>query len=48
MKTENTRKYDLEERLIEFALLIIRIVEMLPDTKAGNHIGGQLLRSERM
>ena len=45
MKTENTRKYDLEERLIDFALLIIRIVEMLPDNKVGNHIGGQLLRS---
>jgi len=45
MNTENNRKYDLEERLIEFALLIIRIVEMLPDNKVGSHIGGQLLRS---
>jgi len=45
MKTENTKKYDLEERLIEFALMIIQIVEMLPENKVGNHIGGQLLRS---
>jgi len=45
MTAENTRKYDLEERLISFALLVIRIVEILPDNKVGNHIGGQLLRS---
>lgn len=45
MKSENNRKYDLEERLIEFSLLIIKIVEILPDTRVGNHIGGQLLRS---
>jgi len=45
MKSENNRKYDLEERLIEFSLLIIRLVEMLPDTRVGSHIGGQLLRS---
>ena len=42
---ESQRKYDLEERLIVFALLIIQIVELLPNTKAGNHIGGQLIRS---
>lgn len=40
-----SRRYDLEERLIEFALLIIEIVEILPDNKIGNHIGGQILRS---
>lgn len=45
MMTEIARIYDLEERLIEFALLIIRVVEMLSDNKVGNHIGGQLLRS---
>ena len=38
-------KYDLEDRLIEFSLLVIEIVELLPDNKIGNHIGGQLLRS---
>ena len=37
-------KYDLEDRLIEFSLLIIDIVEKLPNTRAGNHIGGQLIR----
>ncbi|PIY02146.1 MAG: four helix bundle protein, partial [Bacteroidetes bacterium CG_4_10_14_3_um_filter_31_20] len=33
-------KYDLEDRLIEFSLIIIDIVEKLPNTRAGNHIGG--------
>ena len=36
---------ELEERLIKFAVLIIEIVNEMPDTKAGNHLGGQLLRS---
>jgi four helix bundle protein len=39
-----TRKYDLEERLLEFAVLIIRMTEMLPSTRIGNHVAGQLLR----
>ncbi len=37
--------YDLEERLLEFAARIIRLVEKLPNTRAGNHVAGQLLRS---
>ena len=45
MKLESARKYDLEERLIEFSLLIIRLVEMLPNDRVGSHIGGQLIRS---
>ncbi|MBI1782120.1 MAG: four helix bundle protein [Sphingobacteriales bacterium] len=40
-----SRKYDLEERLIEFAVLIIRITESLYNTRAGIHIGGQVVRS---
>jgi four helix bundle protein len=42
---EVKRKYDLEERLIDFAVLIIRITEGLYNTRAGLHIGGQLVRS---
>ena len=38
-------KYDLEERLLDYAANIIRLVERLPDTRAGNHVAGQLLRS---
>ena len=37
--------YDLEDRLLEYAALIVRLVEKLPNTRAGNHIAGQLLRS---
>ena len=37
--------YDLEERLLEYSARIIRLVEQLPGTRAGNHIAGQLLRS---
>ena len=42
---ENVRKYDLEERLVNFAVSIIDIIEVLPSTRAGNHIAGQLVRS---
>ena len=38
-------KNDLEERLIDFAVEIIYYIEVIPNTKAGNHLGGQLLRS---
>lgn len=37
-------KYDLEERLLDFAVRVIEIVEALPNTRTGNHIAGQLLR----
>jgi four helix bundle protein len=43
--SEDNKKYDLEERLIRFSLQIIDIVEMLPNTRTGNHIAGQTLRS---
>jgi len=29
--------FDLEDRLIDFAVRIIRIAESLPKTKVGNH-----------
>ena len=37
--------YDLEERLLEYSVIILKIVEQLPNTKAGNHVASQLLRS---
>jgi four helix bundle protein len=40
----NRASYDLEDRLLEFAAQIVQLVELLPSTKAGNHIAGQLLR----
>jgi len=38
-------KYDLEERLIDFAALIIEIGRQLPSDRVGVHLSGQLLRS---
>lgn len=42
---QEKRKYDLEERLINFAVAVIAHVETMPNTKAANHLAGQLLRS---
>jgi len=42
--TKDSRTYDLEERLIDFAVRMIHIAESLPKTKVGNHISGQLIR----
>ena len=39
------KKQDLEERLINFAVLIIDLVESMPSSRSANHMGGQLLRS---
>jgi four helix bundle protein len=39
------RTYDLEDRLLEYSVRIIKIVEQLPNTRAGNHVAGQLLKS---
>ncbi len=38
-------KFNLDERLIAFAVLVIEIAESLPQTFAGRHIAGQLIRS---
>ncbi len=38
-------KFDLEERLIDFSVLIIDIVKEMPKNKAGNHLSGQIVRS---
>jgi len=42
--TKKNKEHNLEERLIDFAVRIIRVAESLPKTKAGNHISGQLIR----
>ncbi|MDZ7626602.1 MAG: four helix bundle protein [Ignavibacteriaceae bacterium] len=42
---KSNRKFDLEDRLIDFAVLIIEISESLNNTRAGNYIAGQLVRS---
>ena len=35
---------DIQERLIDFAVMIIDLCSLLPNTQAGKHIAGQLLR----
>jgi len=38
-------QYDLRDRFVNYAVAVIRLCEALPDSKAGKHVGGQLLRS---
>ncbi len=44
MNNESEKNYDLEERLVEFAIQIMERVEELPKNRAGNHLAGQLIR----
>jgi four helix bundle protein len=39
------RKFDLEDRLVDFTCRMIDVVEALPNTRAGNYIAGQLVRA---
>jgi len=39
------RTYDLEERLLEYSVRIVKIVGKLPNTRTIGHVAGQLLRS---
>lgn len=43
MKKE--QPYDLEERILDYSAGIIRLTESLPNTRAGNHVAGQMPRS---
>jgi four helix bundle protein len=47
--TPNTQRqsadcFDLEDRLLEFSARVIRLVDAFPNTRAANHLAGQLLR----
>jgi len=39
------KRYDLEDRLVNFTCRMIDVVEKLPNSRAGNYIAGQLIRS---
>jgi four helix bundle protein len=41
---QNDQRFDLEDRLLEFSARIVWLVDALPNTRAANHIAGQLLR----
>jgi len=42
---EDRKKYDLEDRLIDFATKIINLVELLPASRSSAHLANQLVRS---
>lgn len=42
---KKTKKFNLEDRLIKFSVLIIGICSKLENSKAGIHLSNQLLRS---
>lgn len=44
-RNTQSRADELEERLINFAVRIIKLSAGLPNTPAGKHIAGQLLRA---
>ena len=39
------RKFDLEDRLVKFAILIIEVCDLLPHSKAANNLEHQLSKS---
>jgi four helix bundle protein len=45
-KSPQSRGDELEKRLIDFAVRVIKLSARLPRTPAGKHIAGQILRSE--
>ena len=40
-----SREYDLDDRLLEYSAAIVRFVESMTDSRAAKLVGGQLLRS---
>ena len=45
MENEQMTSEELEDRLIDFAVRIGKVADALPDTRPGQHIAGQLVRS---
>ena len=45
VRDPQSRANELEERLIDFAVRIVKLSANLPRTSAGKHIAGQILRS---
>jgi four helix bundle protein len=41
----NEKSDQLSERLLDFAVETIKIANALPNTVAGRHVGGQLIRA---
>ena len=45
MNEKGPQDFDLQDRLIDFAVRVMSVVEALPNDRIGNHIAGQMLRS---
>ncbi|MBX9784521.1 MAG: four helix bundle protein [Chitinophagaceae bacterium] len=45
MNTQTNRKFDLEDRLVDFGVSIVDITESIVNSRAGNHLAGQIVRS---
>ena len=45
MNEKGPQDFDLQDRLIDFAVRVMNVVEALPNSRIGNHIAGQLSRS---
>ena len=43
--SKDRNQFDLEDRLIDFAVRIIKLAETLPKSHVGKHLSGQLIRS---
>lgn len=43
--TDLNRPFDLQDRLVDFAVRVIAVVESLPNNRSGSHIAAQLIRS---
>lgn len=44
MSSDDGRKFDIEDRLLDFAAAVVDIVESLPSARTGHHVAGQLIR----
>ena len=42
---QSEKKYDLEDRLLEYAANIVHLTRKMDQDRAANHVAGQLLRS---
>jgi len=43
-KNADKQKFDLEDRLLDFAARLTKLVDSLPNSRTANHVAGQLLR----
>jgi hypothetical protein len=41
LEEKNINPQELDDRLIDFAVMVIGVVEALPNSKSGSHIAGQ-------